>query len=85
MRIDRFRLRFGDGISAYPLPAENNDEGGPKHADPQTDRPPERPDHGDVWKDPATEMKFVWIPEGCFPMGDPKYRRIGSCFFSSKV
>ena len=26
---------------------------------------------GDVWKDPLTDMEFVWVPAGCFQMGSP--------------
>ena len=27
---------------------------------------------GDAWKDPFTGMEFVWVPPGCFVMGNPK-------------
>ncbi len=29
------------------------------------------PVQGAVWKEPVTDMAFVWVPGGCFPMGSP--------------
>ena len=29
------------------------------------------PKPGDVWRDPITDMVFIWVPEGCFQMGSP--------------
>lgn len=32
---------------------------------------PPPPKAGDVMRDPATGLEFVWVPGGCFPMGSP--------------
>lgn len=29
------------------------------------------PKSGETWREPATGMAFVWVPEGCFKMGSP--------------
>ena len=31
--------------------------------------PPSFPDEGKVWREPFTDMEFVWVPEGYFKMG----------------
>ena len=33
-------------------------------------RPPARPRPGEVWAEPVTGMEFVFVPGGCFKMGD---------------
>ncbi len=35
-----------------------------------TDIPPPNPSGGQVWTEPYTDMEFVWVPGGCFEMGD---------------
>ena len=31
---------------------------------------------GATWTDPTTGMEFVWIPKGCFKMGNPAYKDV---------
>jgi formylglycine-generating enzyme required for sulfatase activity len=33
----------------------------------------ETPSSGEIWKEPATEMEFVWVPGGCYQMGCGKW------------
>ena len=30
---------------------------------------PKEPQPGDIWTEPVTGMEFVWVPGGCFQMG----------------
>ena len=36
------------------------------------ERSPDEPQHCDIWIEPVTKMRFVWIPGGCFMMGSPE-------------
>lgn len=31
---------------------------------------------GATWTDPTTGMEFIWIPKGCFKMGNPAYKDV---------
>ena len=35
----------------------------------EQDMAPANPKIGELWKDPVTGMKFVWVPGGCYQMG----------------
>lgn len=47
-------------VAPVAAPAEKTAAGG---------KVPKKPTPGQVWKDEASGLEFVWIPEGCFTMG----------------
>ena len=50
----------GGGCLGLPLSAKGEEN------------PPEHPVVGQEWHDPVSGIDFVWVPEGCFQMGQTK-------------
>jgi hypothetical protein len=46
-----------------------------------------KPKQGDQWRDPVTDMEFVWVPGGCFQMrsneGSPMNDRCTRCAWTA--
>ena len=61
----------GQGGQYAPPPAPTQYALAPIPKERPQQAPP--PAQADTWRDPVTQMEFVWVPQGCFQMGSNEY------------
>lgn len=60
----------------YLFACTSGDHAGTEPLDQKAGQPPlPAAISGDVWTDPISDMVFVWIPEGCFQMGQSAHEK----------